>query len=174
MIALLNTIKVLFLSITTHSPPLRRQSAETSVPQFGPNPSIQLVSLARGNTISAGSGYPALARIPQAQPSHSQSPSAQPAPAQSAQDHSPPTSRFKKSTFWTLLLGGLTIVTGLLFFLLQWLYMNWTAQKDFIEYCEGLQVSPSLHESKGHPGSLLMVNLGRITETLSQHHAKKH
>ena len=165
---------MLFLSITTHSPPLRGQSAETSVPRFSPNASIQLVSLARGNTISAGSGYPALARISQAQPLHSQSPSAQPAAAQSVQGHSPQTSWFKKSTFWTILLGGLTIVTGLLFFLVQWLYMNWTARKDFIEYCEGLQVSPSLHESKGHPRSLLMVNFGRVTEKLSQHHAKKH
>jgi len=141
MIALLNTIKVLFLSLKTHSPP-RHHRAENSVPRSTLGAPIQLVSLGTRNAVSTSNGSSALGRSSQVQSWSSRPPNAQPSPAQSSQGPSPPTSCFKKSSFWTVLLGGLAILTGLLFFLLQWLYMNWTARKDFIEHCEGLQVSP--------------------------------
>ena len=150
MIALLNTIKVLLLSLKTHSPPPRGQSAGNSAPRPGPSTSFQLVPLGTRNNVSTDTGSSAHGRVSQVQPWRSRSQNAQLSSSQPSEGSSPPISCFKKSSFWTLLLGGLTIITGLLFFLLQWLYMNWTARKDFIEHCEGLQVSFIADEPKGH------------------------
>jgi hypothetical protein len=50
----------------------------------------------------------------------------------------------RKSKTWNWVLGVMTLFSALAYFIIGWLYLDWTARKDFIEYCQSLQVRFSL------------------------------
>lgn len=46
---------------------------------------------------------------------------------------------YKKTSFWGIVI---TSHVAIALFLVQWAYQRWTAEKDFYEYCQHLEVKP--------------------------------
>jgi hypothetical protein len=46
---------------------------------------------------------------------------------------------YRRSSFWITVLTGLAVISALIFFLVQWLYQDWTVRKDFLEHCQSLK-----------------------------------
>lgn len=88
-------------------------------------------------------------------------------PNQPVRNHTP---FYKQYNFWTTALAVFAILAALAFFLLQWLYQDWTAHKDFREYCQSEQVgSRAIQEV-----TLANYGIDRTRIKLRQLHAIKH
>lgn len=66
-----------------------------------------------------------------------------PAPTQSRSRDE--TAFYNRNSFWVTITSILAVLGGLAFFLAQKPYWDWTAQKDFLEYCQSLSVSLPTH-----------------------------
>lgn len=95
-------------------------------------------------------------RLPRIQP-HQTTPSTPPAATPRAAPPATPSlvaphriPFYKQYNFWTTTLAILALLAAFTFFLIQWLYQDWTAHKDFREYCQSEQVS-NLSIPRGYP-----------------------
>lgn len=50
---------------------------------------------------------------------------------------------YKQVNLWATLFTALSLISALAYFLMQWNYRDWTAQKDILEYCRSLLVDIS-------------------------------